>query len=320
MFTYVVAVFLVFYIAMVFASYNIFRYLSINSDPFPYLNPKKYNLLPRVCKRGRTIISLTTVPGRIDDSKYAIASLLDQTFRVDEICMYVPYTSSKGVPYAIPTWMSELEKSCRVFKVKRCEKDWGPATKLIPALLEYKDCTIIYVDDDVIYNQNMIETLISYSNRFPNHAVCNQGWDVERWNGKSSQFAYTLHHASKYFPTTDPYNFVYTDVMQGFSGVLVSSEFFDRKEIVKLDEYPKEMFYVDDVYLSGMLNNQGINRISTLTQSGIPYLHEFVYGFLLRKAEHSLSSVHNADLVNDRIACSCFKWVKQVRRSIHKKP
>jgi hypothetical protein len=312
-----VIIIILFYILLVVNNYNIFRYIFINYFPFSYCNPKKYQLISRVQKKERVIVTFTTVPGRINKVRYTIASILNQTVRVDEICIYVPYKSSKGNEYIIPEWMEELERKLLQFKIKRCNRDWGPATKIIPALLEFEnmDCTIIYIDDDIIYNKNMLETLISYNKIYPGYAICNQGWDVERWNGKSSLFSRTLHHAAKYIPNVDPYNHVFTDVLQGFSGVLVKPQFFDMKKLVNFDEYPQEVFFVDDVYLSGHLNDQGIHRISTLIQSGLPYFEEFIQGFLLRNASYSLSSEHNNDLINDRIACTCFKWMKQVRIS-----
>ena len=306
------------YLLLVLVNYNIFRYISINRSPFSYFNPKKYYVLPRVKQDKKVIITFTTVPGRIDKSKYMIASLLNQTVRVDKIYIYIPFKSSKGIKYEIPKWMSELEKKFIQFEIKRCNRDWGPATKIIPALMEFEntDYTIIYLDDDIIYNTNTIETLISYSKRYPNYAICNQGWNIERWGGNSSLLGRTLHHSGKYFPTIDPYNHVFTDVMQGFSGVLIKPRFFDVKKLVKMDEYPKEVFFVDDVYLSGHLNDQGVYRISTLLQNGLPYFEEFLHGFILRNASNSLSSEHNNDLINDRVACTCFKWIKQVQISL----
>ena len=314
---------IILYLILVLVNYNILRYTFINISPFSFFNYKKYQLLPRIKKKEKVIISFTTVPGRINKSKYTIASILNQTIRVDEICIYIPNKSRKNIEYIIPKWMKNLENNLPQFTIKRCNKDWGPATKIIPALIEFENTNsiLIYIDDDIIYNKNMIETLISYSKLYPNYAICNQGWNVERWNGKSSIIRRTLHHATKYFPTLDPYNYTFTDVMQGFSGVLVKPRFFDNNKIVKTNQYPQEVFFVDDVYISGHLNNQNIKRISTLTQSGIPFFEEFINGFILRKATHSLSSEHNNDLFNDKVACACFSWIKQIQfrleRSLH---
>lgn len=303
---------------LILHNYNIVRYININRDPLSYFDIKKYHKLPRVNKKGKVVISCTTVPGRIETSKYTIASILNQTVRVDEIRFNIPYRSLKGKEYVIPTWMTALSQHLPLFKIKRCNRDWGPATKIIPAILDSTPSvdSIIYLDDDMIYNKDIIETLISFSNKYPNYAICNQGWDVERWNGKSSLLGRTLHHTLKYIPYVDPYYHVFTDVMQGFSGCLIKPKFFNKKKLVQIDKYPKEVIYVDDVYLSGLLNNQNVKRISTEIPSALPFLHEFIYGFLLRSASNSLSSEHNNDLINDRIACTCFKWVKQVNISL----
>ena len=192
---------LVLFFLYILAYYNIFRYIRINMNPTSKFS-SDYGKLPRIKKKGKVIISLTTVPGRIETSKYSLASLLDQTQRVDEIRFYIPLESSKGEPYIIPEWMTNLSKNVKQFIIKRCVKDWGPATKIIPAVLDSQRGdidSIIYVDDDIIYNKNMVETLVSYSKRYPKYAICNQGWNVERWirNSKILQF---FHHTGKYFP------------------------------------------------------------------------------------------------------------------------
>ena len=308
------SIILVIFIVIVFTHYNILRYLWINTYPTSNFN-SNYNKIPRVNKKGKVIISLTTVPGRINSSKYTIASLLNQTRRVDEIRIYIPLKSSKGEKYIIPKWMISLSKRLKQFNIKRCTKDWGPATKIIPAVLDSKTDgidSIIYVDDDMIYNKNIIETLISYSNRYPKYAICNQGWSMERWWRKVSEISKcTLHHILKYFPRTNPYHFNFIDVLQGFSGVIIKPSFFKISSLINQEIYPKETFFVDDVYLSGILNDNNIKRISTETQSGIPFWYEFWNGFLFSQSTDSLSSERNHDFRNDRIASKCFKWIKQ---------
>ena len=302
--------------------YNILRYIHINLDPYCKFSLKKFEKIPRINKKGKVIISMTTVPGRIEFTKYSIASLLDQTRRVDEIRIYIPYISSKGVLYVIPKWMSDLSKNIKHFKIKRCEKDWGPATKIIPAVLECVNeeiDSIIYVDDDMIYNKNMVETLIFYSKKYPHYAICNQGWNVDRWLNKTTSFSKILHHFRKYFIRIDPYHNNFIDVVQGFSGVLIKPSFFNINELININKYPSEVFFVDDVYLSGLLNNNNVKRISTEIQVGIPFWSEFFNGFLLRRAKYSLSSEQNRDLVNDKIASNCFKWVKQFITDLPKK-
>lgn len=267
---------------------TIIRYLYINI--VCPLNWEIYNHLPRVNSIQSVIISFTTTPDRINDIKYTISSIINQSVRVDGIHLYLPYISSKGVRYRIPLWLKKLERNFEQFKIIRCDKDWGPSTKLIPALIDSKneDDIIIYIDCDMIYYKCMIETLINYTNRFPNYAICNAGT--------------TLKHR-KYISKHR------VDILEGFSGVLVKPRFFNIERMINVEKYPKELFYVDDVYISGMLSENMCPRISTDCRFySIPYFKEFVVGFILRRNETSLSSSANKTNHNFDVGVSCFKW------------
>lgn len=93
--------------------YEIIRYISINFNPSFNM---KYRSLKRVNKRDKCIISFTTTPARIQNSKFTISSLLSQTRRVDEIRLYIPTKTHKGEIYVIPKWMERLQKNLPIFK------------------------------------------------------------------------------------------------------------------------------------------------------------------------------------------------------------
>ena len=114
--------------------YNILRYISINLKPLDNDNIKNYKNLPRVSKVKKVIISFTTIPSRIEKSKYMLSAILDQTVRVDEVRLYIPTQTRKGENYIIPEWMHTLQKTWPELSIRLCEKDWGPATTIIPAL------------------------------------------------------------------------------------------------------------------------------------------------------------------------------------------
>jgi len=79
---------------------------------------------------GGVVISLTTIPSRIDDIKGTLQSLMAQTVAPQEIFVCIPETSTreKGKQYIIPGWLEEM-KGVTLLK---CDRDYGPSTKLIP--------------------------------------------------------------------------------------------------------------------------------------------------------------------------------------------
>ena len=283
---------------------DIVRYLKININPLTAGRREEYKKLPRVNSSTRVIVCFTTTQERIGRCIYTIDSILCQTVRVDEIRIHIP----QG--YVIPEGLKMLERYIPEFKIVICEKDWGPSTKLIPILMDPTipiNSRIIYIDDDIIYNKNLIKIMVKYSTIYPRYAICNKGWNVDEYPEKKHKLFFDYMRGCLLPGDT---SFTLVDVVQGFSGVLVRPFFFDVGALISYKDYPPEAFYVDDVYISGMLNNRNIRRISTGIPLGIPYIKEFLNEIL--KTPTSLASIHNKDKRNDRVIANYFKWKKQI--------
>src|SRR5262249_5992858 len=97
--------------------------------------------------RTNLIVTLTTLPSRVDRIAPTLKSLLNQRSRAAAIRLNVPTSSRREQrPYDLPRWLQQL----RSITVVRCE-DFGPATKLIPTLASVDpDQPIVVVDDDRI--------------------------------------------------------------------------------------------------------------------------------------------------------------------------
>jgi hypothetical protein len=266
--------------------FDLIRYIHINV--YPTLNTA-YQTLPRVNKRKPVIISITTLPSKIETIKYTLSSILSQSCRVDEIRLYLPEKTRKGQHYIIPKWLKKLEDTLQYFKIRRCQKDWGPGTKIIPALLDEKnnDVYIIYLDDDIVYHRNTVETLVSYSNIYPKCAIANS-------TASSSNYSSVYKTPIK--------------ILEGFSGVIVRPSFFNLEKLLSVENYPDVLVFNDDVYISGLLCENGIERISTSQQRSIPYYYEFINGYIFRSNQVSLSSTVNKENKNFIHAMSFFNW------------
>ncbi len=107
--------------------------------------------------RPRVVISLTTIPSRIGRIKTVLNSLIDQTVPADDILLAVPgHSRREGCGYRLPPFLAEST----AVSVLACD-DWGPATKLIPTLLQERDPStlILAVDDDTIYPPDLVANL-----------------------------------------------------------------------------------------------------------------------------------------------------------------
>src|SRR5256884_2271675 len=131
----------------------------------------------RTFDQRRVIASLTTVPGRINNLRPTIRSLLKQTRPPDEIVLAIPeFSIREQRPYVVPEYLLRLPR----LRVLHCLKDWGPATKFIGAIQDElaagrENSLIMVVDDDRLYPRDALETYLYYSEQLPNAALCFRG-------------------------------------------------------------------------------------------------------------------------------------------------
>ncbi len=205
--------------------------------------------LPRCEGGARVVLSLTTIPDRIARLGPTLNSLLDQTRRADAIYLNIPrYARREQCQYEIPESLQRLSCVERV----ACDQDHGPATKLIPTLARETDpeSCIIVVDDDQIYPRNMLETLLSHSQKLPDAALCSRGFRIPaNFHAESRDTLYGTHiqHLQR------------VEIMQGSAGFLVKPRFFTR-DVFDYSDAPDQAFYCDDVWFAGHLARNRVER------------------------------------------------------------
>ena len=307
-----------------------YRYITINSNNIFQLD-REYSYKPKI---KNTIISLTTIPNRLKHIKPILMSLLDSSVRVEEIRLNIPYKSCKGIKYVIPKWLTKL----KFVKIYRTEKDWGPATKLLPTLLDcfrgkYKNgvnTKIIVVDDDVIYGYYMVETINDYFEKY-NHpqkrmADSNEYNYPQKYNLYSNEYhsnhrkvAITMYgdkidekDRMKYDFSTRTNNYLkgdkYTDVLRGHAAYMVTPSMF-TKEIFKYDSHPAECFFVDDNYFSAQLKLNNVRILMTgINYKAVPLPENFNGGI------DALHQTHNENGKNEVIVNKHFNKLYHLRK------
>lgn len=148
-------------LAFILLSYfGVIRYLSLHvqsSDSFV----KAYSKLPKASK-DRTVISFTTTPDRVKKLKPMLNSILDQTVKVDQIALVIPY-KYEGKKYNLPKYL------IGIVNVFPAGKDYGEGTKLVPVLLREKECDtiILALDDDRVYGKDFVEIMVGEAAKNP---------------------------------------------------------------------------------------------------------------------------------------------------------
>lgn len=127
-----------------------------------YKIPKK-NGLNETEKRDKDIIvSLTTIPSRIQTVGTVIGCMMRQTVKPDRIILNISEEEFQGIklPYCI-----RLQQK-NGLEVNYC-KDLGPHTKYYYTMKQNPNQIIVTIDDDILYHKDTIELLYQSYQRHP---------------------------------------------------------------------------------------------------------------------------------------------------------
>ena len=92
-------------IIILLSYFGIFRYFTLHfQSSEKYIN--EYSNLPKA-DDGRVVISFTTTPDKINNILPMLNSILDQTVKVDQISLNIPY-KCEGKEYNIPDQYKDI--------------------------------------------------------------------------------------------------------------------------------------------------------------------------------------------------------------------
>lgn len=188
------------------------------------------------------IISFTTSPTRIRKCKPMLDSLLNQTEKPELILLNIPRKFKRtGESYDIPEYVLNN------VMLNIADQDYGPATKIIPAIKYLKeqhypeDTRIIYLDDDIQYQDTMVETL-NNTIKDDNIYTCT-GFHII-----NNRIIGSREHLAN------------ATIAEGYGGVCVRLDTFDGDFIPYIDKYTLkdlDFFLSDDMVLSNYYHKRG---------------------------------------------------------------
>lgn len=118
----------------------------------------------------RIIISLTSFPARINTIWIVILSLFYQTVKPDKIILWLSKKQFND-ENDIPSNLKNLQND--VFEIRFVEEDYRSHKKYYYSFGQFPNEVIITVDDDVIYNPKMIESLVRDAELYPGAIIAN---------------------------------------------------------------------------------------------------------------------------------------------------
>jgi hypothetical protein len=219
-------------------------------------------------QKPKFVVSFTTSPTRIGKCGPMIHSILNQTRKPDLFLLNIPAEFARtGETYNVPKY---IRKS---LTVNRIETDYGPATKIIPAVTYLKDETnvkahkfdpdttrIIYLDDDIAYPPKMID---SYEKMIA------QG-DSNVWTATGFDFVNLKLNGKRAHRDT-------ATIAEGYGSVCVPLKTFGDDFMEYMTRYTASDNQIcrlsDDVILSNYYHKQGVG-ITILNVPGLLSIHD----------------------------------------------
>lgn len=232
------------------ASDSILREQYIQEIPQKFLNDSRYNedILPPLNgintqpREEKIVVSLTTIPERINKLYIVLKRLLQQKMKPDTIIVYLADTQFQKDE--LPFWI-ELYELVGI-KFEFCD-DLKPHKKYFYAMQKFPNDILITVDDDVLYPNNLINILYNTHLIFPRAVIARRVHKItqnkygkidlyENWKQRSQD--HILEPSMRLLAT-------------GVCGVLypphaLASEAFNKEAIIKC------CLHTDDMWLKIM--------------------------------------------------------------------
>lgn len=234
-------------------------------DKYLYLFVKKYYTVCRKYtsgirkkrKKRKVIISMTTIPGRIDSVWVTIESLLRQSYKPDEIILWI--SMEEFADKEIPVKLQKQQK--RGLQIRYC-KNIKSYKKIIYTAQQYPNSYVVTVDDDIVYSEKMLKTLVKEYKKHPNCIICNRSHVIKQRRGKVMPYRMWEKYERRKSITTNP---SYSNFFTSGAGTLFP--IFKMNPILCNEE--KFMYLsptADDVWLNFIA---WISELQTVNTSGI---------------------------------------------------
>jgi len=210
------------------------------------------------------VVSLTTYDKRLDVVYLAIASIMRQTLRPNRIVLWL---AKEFKHQRLPATLNMLQK--RGLEIRYCD-EIRSYKKLIPSLETFPDATVITIDDDIIYDFELIDRLVRSHLREPQTV----------WGMRVSEITFDkngeISPYKKWIPgKTDhesPMNFA-----TGVGGVLYPPHVFSD-EILDRDKFLTLAPTADDLWFKAMeiACDVKVKKAPSKTASGEDYKNGIV--------------------------------------------
>lgn len=211
----------------------------------------------------KILISLTSIPERLEYVIYPVQCMLIQTMRPDQIILWLD--EQRVHDEMLPQRLLELRK----YGLKICYvEDIGPHTKYYYAMQRYSEAVVITIDDDLLYQRTLIEGLMESHEKNPSCVCAYWVWKMK----------FSIHGipymSSGYGIGMETDNDVPRNdfAALGFGGVLYPPDSVDHRAFDK-EKIRKLALKADDVWLKAMEVLHGTRVVKTPGRHQYPHIY-----------------------------------------------
>lgn len=140
--------------------------------------------------KQQVIVSLTSFPAAIPYAAQAVQSVLEGSILPDKVLLYLTFAQFEGS--TLPPELLRLAQENPIFEIRDYPLDIRSYRKLIPALADFPDATIVTIDDDVRYHKHMLRDLLRLHEQIPRAVLAHRAkrmkpgkpyrkWSKYRW-------------------------------------------------------------------------------------------------------------------------------------------
>ena len=201
------------------------------------------------------IVSLTTYGKRINDVYLAIESIMQGSIKPNHIILWLAQDEFNGK--ILPQTLQRQQK--RGLEIQYCE-DIRSYKKIIPTMEKYPDSCVVTIDDDLLYEFDLLENLINAHLSNPED-ICACRFHRINLDNQDKPMSYMKWNWLVWPEDKSNLNF-----MTSGGGALFPPHCFD-KEFFNKDAYMSLCPFADDVWIYAMIWKSGKHISKAFTHS-----------------------------------------------------
>lgn len=183
------------------------------------------------------IVSLTSFPGRIHEVWMTVETLLRQTFKPDQIILWL--SEVQFPDKEVPQSLIDLKK--RGLQIQFVSDDIRSHKKYFYAFEKFPNAAVITLDDDVYYPENTLKYLYDAHLLNKNSVISNRVHKIAFYNNQMLPYRQWQHNVKSVHPSL-----LY--VPTGVGGVLYPPKSY-HQDIFDVQAFKEMCFMADDLWL-----------------------------------------------------------------------